>query len=140
MSVSPDIQATFDYLFARASKTLKNNRSFEPFATATTKKGERTHSTTDLGSIVSTPVEHIAALLAELKNQAHKGGLKAAGVVFNSRTPAGMGGGEDALVVHAETAQGEAVQIYVPYTRLRTPVPLFSPPVIQDVAPNIFAP
>jgi len=138
MTVSPDIQATFDYLFGRAAKTLKGARSFEPFSTATTDRGERTHSSTDLGSITATPTQHIAALLTEMKARAKEGGLRAAGVVFNARTPMGMGGGEDSIVVHAETADGEAVQIYVPYTRMQTPTPLFSQPVIQDVAPSIF--
>lgn len=140
MTVSADVQYVFDYLFTQASKGLLTGRSFEPFATATTKRGERTHSTTDLGSITASPAQHIAALLAALKAQAAKGGLKSAGVVFNARTPQGMGGGEDSVVMHVETAAGEAVQIYIPYTRLQVPRPVYSEPVIQDVAPTIFAP
>jgi hypothetical protein len=139
MAISSETQATFDYLFGLASKVLlDNHRSFEPFATATTLAGQRTHSTSDLGTHASSPTEHISALLAVLADRAATGGLKSAGLAFNARTPAGMGGGEDCVCVHAETAAGEAVQVFVPYTRMGVPRPAFSEPVIQDVAPRIF--
>ena len=138
MSVSPDIQATFDYLFAAAAKALQANQSFEPFATATSVRGQRTHSTTDLGSIITSPTEHISALLATLKGQADKAEIRTAGVVFNARTPADMKGGEDSVVIHAETLAGEAVQIFVPYTRKGVPKPAFAQPIIQDVPARIF--
>src|SRR5262245_3929251 len=76
MSISPDIQATFDYLFNLAAKALQaDNRSFEPFATALTKAGERTHSTTDLGTMSSSPTEHLGALITVLADQARGGDL-----------------------------------------------------------------
>jgi hypothetical protein len=138
MTVSADVQYVFDYLFTQAAKGLATGHSFEPFATATTRAGGRTHSTTDLGSITATPAQHISALLGALKDQAGRGEIRAAGVVFNARTPQGMGGGEDSVVMHVETVAGEAVQIYVPYTRRQVPRPVYAEPVIQDVAPSIF--
>jgi hypothetical protein len=137
MTVSADVQYVFDYLFTQAAKGLATGRSFEPFATATTKRGERTHSTTDLGSITATPAQHVAGLLDALRAQAAGGDIKSAGVVFNARTPQGMAGGEDSVVMHVETA-GEAVQIFIPYTRRMAPKPVYAEPVIQDVAPTIF--
>ena len=139
MSVSPDIQATFDYLVGLAQKALADNRSFAPFATTTLTGGERTHSRTDLAPAVSTPGEHISALITALRRQAQSGGVRAAGLVFDAAAPSDVQGGADAICVHAETAEGEAVQIFVAYTRGRSPVPVYAEPVIQDVPARIFA-
>jgi hypothetical protein len=139
VSVSPDIQSTFDYLFDRAKRALEDNRSFAPFAACILVDGARTHSSADLPAAASTPADHIGALLTALHAQAREGGLRAAGIVFDSVAPADVEGGPDAVCVHAETASGEAVQIFVPYARTRSPLPVFARPVIQDVAARIFA-
>jgi hypothetical protein len=138
MTISPDIQATFDYLFNLAAKPLQaGNQSFEPFATAVTEAGERTHSTTDLGTLTSSPTEHIGALLAVLADQARAGPLKSAGVVFNARTPQGLEGGDECVCLHVETPN-DSVQIFVPYKRAHVPPLAFAEAIVQDAAPRIF--
>ncbi len=140
MSVSADTQATFDYLFGLASKALTEGRSFAPFATAVGPSGQRTHSQTDLNTDSSTPQEHISALLQVLKNDAMAGKAVAAGLVFDSVAPLGKDGAQsDAVCVHAETAGGEAVQIFVPYQRGHSVAPTFDEPHVQQVAARIFA-
>lgn len=138
-AVTPDTQATFDYLFDLAKKALTEGRSFAPFATAATRDGGRTHSQTDMKADNSTPQEHIAALLQVLSQDAKAGKIKSAGVVFDSVAPTEDGKRQsDAVCVHAETAGGEAVQIFVPYTRSHSVIPQFEQPFSQPVSARIF--
>jgi hypothetical protein len=138
MSVSPDIQATFDYLFALAEKALSEGRSFAPFATSTLHNGGRLHSTADLNASGSTPQEHMTALLETLQKEAADGGIRAAGLAFDTVAPFSDGKTGDAVCVHAETASGEAVQIFVPYERATSVAPRFEQPVVQSVTARIF--
>jgi hypothetical protein len=137
MSVSPEIQSTFNYLFDTAAKALKSNRSFAPIASALMADGERTHSITDLRTLTSQPAEHIIALIDGLRTQVARGGVKAAGLVFDSATPPDIEGGSSAICVHAEIP-GEAVQIFVAYSRDRAEEPVFGEPVLQDALARIF--
>ena len=138
MSVSPDIQSTFDYLFGLAEKALTEGRSFAPFASGALVGGGRTHSTADLSAAASTPQEHMIALIDELRAQAANGSIKAAGLAFDTVAPFDDGKTSDAVCVHAETLAGEAVQIFVPYERSRSVVPAFAEPVVQSVQARIF--
>jgi hypothetical protein len=138
MTISPDIQATFDYLFSLAEKALSEGRSFAPFATGALVEGGRTHSTADLNAAASTPQEHMIALIGALKDQAARGAIKSAGLAFDTVAPFSDGKASDAVCVHAETAAGEAVQIFVPYERARSVTPAFAEPVVQTVAARIF--
>lgn len=138
MSVSPDIQQTFDYLFGLAEKALAEGRSFAPFATGALVGGGRTHSTADLNVAASTPQEHMVALIDELRQQAATGSIKSAGLAFDTVAPFDDGKASDAVCVHAETLAGEAVQIFVPYERGRSVVPTFAEPVLQNVPARIF--
>ncbi|HWA21283.1 MAG TPA: hypothetical protein VG735_02685 [Caulobacterales bacterium] len=137
MTVSPEVQATFDYLFGLAAKALHDNRSFAPFGSAVARDGGRTHTTTDLQTLTSQPTDHLAAVLAVLHDHA-LGGARTAGVVFDTIAPPGAAGGPNAVCVHAETVLGEAVQIFVPYRRDRADEPVFAEPVLQDVPKRIF--
>ncbi|MEJ0022280.1 MAG: hypothetical protein WDN76_01710 [Alphaproteobacteria bacterium] len=137
MSVSPETQANFDYLFGWAAKALKDNRSFVPFGSAIARDGGRTHTTTDQSALTSQPTDHIAAVLVELHGQALKG-AKSAGVVFDTVAPPDAKGGPNAVCVHAETLQGESVQIFIPYRRDRADLPVFGEAIVLDAAKRIF--
>ncbi|MGE3865610.1 MAG: hypothetical protein AB7G04_01710 [Hyphomonadaceae bacterium] len=131
--MAPEMQKLFEYLYAQAHAALQDNRSFAPFAATDWADGQRTQSVTDLPAAISTPGEHLAALITTLSDQAKGGGVKAAGIAFD----AVAGDLGDAVCVHLETPD-DAVQVFTPYKRGGDPRPVFAEPLVQDAQARIF--
>ncbi|MDX2235344.1 MAG: hypothetical protein NW200_12670 [Hyphomonadaceae bacterium] len=132
-----NVQETFDYLFGEASKVLELGGSFAPFGAAIRESGERTHVNVDLPIDRSTPNDHISGLILGFRQEAQAGRIFLAGLAFDGRMTSD-GSAVQALVIHIESAQGEGMQVFVPYTRGLDAKPVFERPVVQPITPEIF--
>jgi hypothetical protein len=128
------LQETYEYLFDAAHLALRGGGSFAPFGASTRKTGEKTHTNVDLSMESSTPADHISGLIAGFRKDEEENGLIAAGLVFDGRA---RSDDANALCFHIEAANGQAVEIIVPYKRLEAGV-TFADPQISEVHPEIF--
>jgi hypothetical protein len=128
------LQDTYEYLFDAAHRALREGASFAPFGAGIRKTGEQIHTNVDLPLNKSGPADHISGLIAGFRADEAENGLIAAGLVFDGRARADDAA---ALCFHIEAANGRAVEIIVPYTRLVTEI-AFDAPQISEVQPEIF--
>ena len=126
------LQDTYEYLFDTAHRALKEGGSFAPFGAGIRKTGEQIHTNVDLPIDRSAPQDHISGLRLDEKEN----GLIAAGLVFDGRS------GNDnaaALCFHLEVANGQAVEVIVPYARRAADEIAFDEPQLSEVQPEIFS-
>lgn len=128
------IQDTYEYLFDAAHRALLSGGSFAPFGAGIRKTGEQIHTNVDLPMERSSPHDHISGLIAGFRNDEAEHGLMAAGLVFDGRARSDDAA---ALCFHLEVANGQAVEVIVPYARAADKV-AFDEPQISEVAPEIF--
>lgn len=129
------LQETYEYLFDNAHRALGAGASFAPFGAATRKTGEKTHTNVDLSMEKSTPNDHISGLIAGFRLDEKEHGLIAAGLVFDGRA---RSDNANALCFHIEAANGDAVEVIVPYDRKPGNIIDFAPPQVAQVQPEIF--
>jgi hypothetical protein len=129
------LQDTYDYLFDAAHKTLQAGGSFAPFGAGIRKTGEQIHTNVDLAIDKSAPADHISGLIAGFRHDEQENGLIAAGLVFDGRSGSD---GAAALCFHLEAANGQAVEVIVPYARRDDAAIAFDEPQISQVAAEIF--
>jgi len=131
------LQETYEYLFDAAHAALKGGGSFAPFGAGIRKTGEQIHTNVDLPIDTSVPADHISGLIAYFRLDDQENGLIAAGLVFDGR--AGSDGAA-ALCFHMEVANGQAVEVIVPYARREGAGEIaFDNPQITPVVSEIFA-
>ncbi|GAM99272.1 hypothetical protein U91I_02918 [alpha proteobacterium U9-1i] len=128
------LQETYEYLFDAAHNALRGGGSFAPFGAAIRKTGEQTHTNVGLDIETSTPADHISGLIAGFRLDEEEHGLIAAGLVFDGRA---RSDDAHALCFHIEAANGQAVEVIVPYQRLDAGV-TFADPQLSEVHPEIF--
>jgi hypothetical protein len=130
------LQETYEYLFDTAHEALKGGASFAPFGAGIRKTGEQIHTNVDLAIDTSVPADHISGLIAGFRLDDQENGLIAAGLVFDGRA------GSDnasALCFHMEVANGQAVEVIVPYARRDGPDQIaFDEPQVTPVQSEIF--
>jgi len=129
------LQDTYEYLFDAAHQALKAGASFAPFGAGIRKTGEQIHTNVDLPIDKSAPADHISGLIAGFRLDEEENGLIAAGLVFDGRASSDDA---SALCFHIEGANGSAVEVIVPYTRLPGNTIGFDNPQISNVEPEIF--
>jgi len=130
------LQETYEYLFDTAHDALKGGASFAPFGAGIRKTGEKIHTNCDLSIDTSTPADHISGLIAGFRQDEQENGLIAAGLVFDGRASSD---GAAALCFHMEGANGNAVEVIVPYARREGAGELaFDEPQITPVQAEIF--
>jgi hypothetical protein len=129
------LQNTYEYLFDAAHRALKEGASFAPFGAGIRKTGEQIHTNVDLPIDKSAPADHISGLIAGFRLDEEENGLIAAGLVFDGRA---RSDDASALCFHIEGANGKAVEVIVPYTRLPGSQVGFDDPQISEVEPEIF--
>jgi len=130
------LQETYEYLFDTAHTALKGGASFAPFGAGIRKTGEQIHTNVDLSIEKSTPADHISGLIAGFRLDDEENGLIAAGLVFDGRSGSD---GAAALCFHMEVANGQAVEVIVPYSRREAGGEVaFDNPQITPVASEIF--
>src|SRR6185295_7343930 len=108
------LQDTYEYLFDRAHDALKQGGSFAPFGAGIRKTGEQIHANVGLDIEKSAPSDHISGLIIWFRKDDSESGLMAAGLVFDGRASSDNAA---ALCFHIETANGNAVEVVVPYER-----------------------
>ncbi|WP_395648159.1 hypothetical protein [Terricaulis sp.] len=128
------LQDTYEYLFDRAHDAIKAGGSFAPFGAGIRKTGEQIHTNVDLPIETSAPADHISGLIAGFRLDDEQNGLMAAGLVFDGRA---RSDDAQALCFHIEAANGDAVEVIVPYARRETGI-AFDDPQIAPVQPEIF--
>jgi hypothetical protein len=130
------LQDTYEYLFDAAYRALQSGGSFAPFGAGIRKTGEQIHANVDLPVEKSSPPDHISGLIAFFRVDDKDSGLMAAGLVFDGRA---RSDDAQALCFHIEAANGDAVEVIVPYARRPTGEIAFQDPQISPVQPEIFA-
>ena len=129
------LQDTYEYLFDAAHRALLDGASFAPFGAGIRKTGEQIHTNVDLAMDKSAPADHISGLIAGFRLDDQQNGLMAAGLVFDGRASTDSA---SALCFHIEAANGQAVEVIVPYTRMFDNAVSFSDPQLTAVQPEIF--
>src|SRR5215470_14042558 len=108
------LQDTYEYLFDAAHRALGDGGSFAPFGAGIRKTGEQIHTNVDIDIEKSVPQDHISGLIAGFRLDDQQNGLMAAGLVFDGRASSDDA---SALCFHIEAANGQAVEVIVPYAR-----------------------
>lgn len=129
------LQDTYRYLFDVAHRALLEGGSFAPFGAGIRKTGEQIHTTVDLAIEESAPADHLSGLIAGFRADDAENGLMAAGLVFDGRA---VSDNANALCFHIEVANGNAVEVIVPYERKPEKAILFAEPQVSEVQPEIF--
>lgn len=129
------LQDTYEYLFDTAHRALQQGGSFAPFGAGIRKTGEQIHTNVDLPVETSAPPDHISGLIAFFRVDDKDNGLMAAGLVFDGRA---RSDNAQAVCFHIEAANGDAVEVIVPYARRPTGELAFEDPQISPVQPEIF--
>ncbi len=129
------LQDTYEYLFDAAHRALTDGNSFAPFGAGIRKTGEQIHTNVDLDIEKSAPQDHISGLIAGFRKEETDNGLIAAGLVFDGRASSDFA---SALCFHLEAANGQAVEVIVPYQRRIGNIIDFSDPQLTAVQPEIF--
>lgn len=129
------LQDTYEYLFDSAHRALQAGASFAPFGAGIRKTGEQIHTNVDLPIDKSAPADHISGLIAGFRLDEQENGLIAAGLVFDGRA---RSDDASALCFHIEAANGQAVEVIVPYARKSTTEVAFEEPQISQVEAEIF--
>ena len=130
------LQETYEYLFDTAHRALKEGGSFAPFGAGIRKTGEQIHTNVDLPIDRSAPQDHISGLIAGFRLDEKENGLIAAGLVFDGRARSDDAA---ALCFHLEVANGQAVEVIVPYARRTAEQIAFDDPQVSEVQPEIFS-
>jgi len=129
------LQDTYEYLFDTAHRALLEGNSFAPFGAGIRKTGEQIHTNVDLPIDRSAPQDHISGLIAGFRLDEQENGLIAAGLVFDGRASSDDAA---ALCFHIEAANGQAVEVIVPYARREAQI-AFDNPQITEVQAEIFS-
>jgi hypothetical protein len=129
------LQETYQYLFDTAHRVLREGGSFAPFGAGIRKTGEEIHTNVDLPMEQSAPADHISGLIAGFRADEKEKGLIAAGLVFDGRA---RSDDANALCFHIEAANGQALEVIVPYRRLPGNIVDFDAPQISEVQSEIF--
>ncbi len=129
------LQDTYEYLFDSAHRALQEGGSFAPFGAGVRKTGEQIHTNVDLPVDRSAPQDHISGLIAGFRLDEQENGLIAAGLVFDGRARSDDAA---ALCFHIEAANGQAVEVIVPYARRSATEIMFDNPQISEVEAEIF--
>jgi hypothetical protein len=97
---------------------LAKHGEFFPFGASMTADGEVAHVGAYTGNEQPPSQEIIELLRASFSDQAKAGKIRAAAVCLDVRTvPPGQSQKTDAICVSLEHARGDAVDVYLPYTK-----------------------
>lgn len=115
---SEEIQKLLDYLLPFAEQMLTRDGEFYPYAAAVDTAG----SIEAVGPAVETDDPDVSdilvALHADLREQAAEGVIRASGIAADvTLTDPDSGETTDAVQVELDHAEGDAVDVYVPYER-----------------------
>ncbi|MGB7156763.1 MAG: hypothetical protein WBD40_01775 [Tepidisphaeraceae bacterium] len=114
----PDLEELMNTLIAFAQQMLAKAGEFYPFGASMRPDGQLAQNGAYTGSEHPPSQELIGLLTAGFQREAAAGNLRAAGICFDVRVvPPGATEKSDAICVQLEHADGEAIEIYVPYKK-----------------------
>ena len=114
----PDLDQLMDALVPFAQEMLRKHGEFYPFAGSMSSAGAIACTGGHTGDEHPPSDEVINLLVDGLREQAKRGDLRAAAVCLDVRVvPPGQSEKTDAINVRLEHANGEAVDVFVPYRR-----------------------
>jgi hypothetical protein len=113
----PDLDALLNVVLPFAEQMLVRYGSFFPFGATMNSAGEISQTAGSGGEEFPDSQELIDLLTAGFKAQATQDGLRATVLCFDVRTiPPGQTEKSDAICARLEHADGEAVDVYLPYS------------------------
>ena len=111
-----EIQEILNFLLPHAEDMLNRHGEFYPYAAALDADGEVSAVAADLGSDSPDVGDLLVALHDGLRRQAAEGSIRASGIAADvTLTDPDSGETTDAVQVELDHADGDAVDIYVPY-------------------------
>jgi len=114
----PDLDQLFNEALPFAQEMLAKHGEFYPFAVSMTSEGEVVHVGADTGDDNPSSPEVIDLLAGGLREQANRRGIRAAALCVDVRTiPPGETEKRDAICARLEHANGETVDVFVPYRK-----------------------
>jgi hypothetical protein len=114
----PDLDALLNVALPFAQEMLAKRGQFYPFGATMKSDGEINQTAGYTGEEFPEPQQLINLLMGAYKVQAAKGELRATALCFDSRTiPPGQTEKSDAICVRLEHADGEAVDVFLPYRK-----------------------
>jgi hypothetical protein len=132
------LEETYRYLFDAAHRALRDGASFAPFGAAVRKTGEKILTAVSLSVDVSTPGDHISDLITFFRSDDADNGLIAIGLVFDGQMTQDGANHTRALCFHLEAANGNALEVMVPYARKFEAIIDFDEPQVSPVQPEVF--
>jgi hypothetical protein len=112
-----DLDAMFAFLAEFAQMMLAQQGEFYPFGAGMTHEGDMTSLGADTGTRRPKSNEVIGLLHSALAEQAASGRIKASGICMDVRVvPPGAEIQTDAICVELQHWDGEAIDVFVPYT------------------------
>jgi hypothetical protein len=114
----PDLDALFDTLLPFTQKMLSEHGGFNPWGAAMSSTGEIQWVAADNGEEFPQGQVLIDSLTETFQRQSSRGVLRAVGICFDVRVvPPGQSENSDAVCCSLEHVSGEAVDVFVPYTK-----------------------
>lgn len=111
-----EIEALLNFLLPFAEEQLTKNGEFYPYAAVLEADGDLAAVSTDAGEDDPDVGELLISLRAHLTEQAADGSIRASGIAADvTLTDPDSGETTDAVQVELDHAEGDAVDIYVPY-------------------------
>jgi hypothetical protein len=114
----PDLEALFETLLPFTKKLLSEHGEFNPWAATMSSAGEIQWVAADTGEEFPQARAVIDVLTEALQKQSIQGGLRALGICYDVRVvPPGRSDKSDAVCCSLEHISGEALDVFVPYTK-----------------------
>jgi hypothetical protein len=111
-----EIQEVLNFLLPFAERMLTEHGEFYPYAATMSVDGEVTAVPTEGGDEDPDVSDLLVELHAHLREQAAEGSIRASGIAADvTLTDPDSGETTDAVQVELDHAQGDAVDVYVPY-------------------------
>jgi hypothetical protein len=113
----PDLDRLLDFCIPFAQDQLKKRGEFYPFAARVNAEGTLNPLAIYEGDEKPVPTEMITSLVALLQSLVPKGELLASAICHDGRVTVPGKEKQDAITVSLEHSNGEAVTIYLPYSK-----------------------
>jgi hypothetical protein len=135
-----EMDSLLDMLLPFAQQQLEKHSEFFPFAGSIDSSGALATVAVDLGEERPASTDVIDSLYEALARSAASGEIRAAGICADVRiTPPGSGDQTDAIRTSIEHAEGDPVEVYMPYAKRRMRGFQFGDLFAQPGTPRIFA-
>lgn len=114
----PDFDALLNPLLSFAREQLAKRGGFLPFGASVTSDGEVAMAAGYSGQEQTTPVEIIDRLVQGFRRDASGRRIRATGICVDARVvPPGSTEKTDAVCVQLEHAEGQCIEVYLPYRK-----------------------